>query len=46
VDLHDLYSSPNVVQVIKLRRIRWVGHLACMGEGTGVYRVLVGNLRE
>jgi hypothetical protein len=42
-ELHDLYSSPNIVRVIKLRRIRWVEHVACMGEGRGVYRVLVGR---
>jgi hypothetical protein len=42
-DLHSLYSSPSIVRVIKLRRKRWVGHAACMGEGRGVYRVLVGR---
>jgi hypothetical protein len=40
---HSLYSSPNIVRVIKSRRMRWVGHVACMGEGRGVYRVLVGR---
>jgi len=40
-ELNDLYSSPNIVQVIKSRRIRWAGHVACMGEERGVYRVLV-----
>jgi hypothetical protein len=40
-ELHGLYSSLNIVRVIKLRRMRWVGHVACMGEGRGVYRVLV-----
>jgi hypothetical protein len=40
---HNLYSSPNIVGVIKLRRMRWVGHVARMGEGRGVYRVLVGR---
>jgi hypothetical protein len=40
-ELHNLYSSPNIVRVIKSRRMRWVGHVACMGEGRGVYRVLV-----
>jgi hypothetical protein len=39
--LNDLYSSPNIVQVIKLRRVRLVGHVARMGERRGVYRVLV-----
>jgi hypothetical protein len=42
-ELHDLYSSPNIVGVIKARRLRWVGHVACMGEGRGVYRVFVGK---
>jgi hypothetical protein len=40
-ELHSLYSSPNIVRVIKSRRIRWAGHVARMGEGRGVYRVLV-----
>jgi hypothetical protein len=42
-ELNDLYSSPNIVQVIKLRRMRWAGHVARMGEERGVYRVLVGK---
>ena len=42
-ELNDLYSSPNIVRVIKSRRMRWAGHVACMGEGRGVYRVLVGK---
>ena len=41
--LNDLYSSPNNVRVIKLRIIRWMGQVACMGERRGVYRVLVGK---
>jgi hypothetical protein len=41
-ELHGLYSSWNIVRVIKSRRMRWEGHLACMGEGRGVYRVFVG----
>jgi hypothetical protein len=40
-ELQSLYSSPNIVRVIKSRRIRWAGHVARMGEGRGVYRVLV-----
>jgi hypothetical protein len=42
-ELHSLYSSPNIVRVIKSRRMRWAGYLGCMGEGRGVYRVLVGK---
>jgi hypothetical protein len=42
-ELHSLYSSPNIVRVIKSRRIRWAGHVARMGERRGVYRVLVGR---
>jgi hypothetical protein len=42
-ELHSLYSSPNIVRVIKLRMIRWAGHVARMGEGRCVYRVLVGR---
>ena len=43
-ELNDLYSSPNIVWVIKSRRMRWVGHVARMGEERGMYRVLVGKL--
>jgi len=43
VELNGLYSSPNIVRVIKSRRMRWAGHVACMGEERGVYRVLVGK---
>ena len=42
-ELNDLYCSPNIVRVIKSRRMRWAGHVARMGEGRGVYRVLVGK---
>jgi hypothetical protein len=44
-ELHGLYSSPNIVRVIKSRMMRWVGHVARMGKGRGVYRVLVGRLK-
>jgi hypothetical protein len=43
-ELNSLYSSPNIVRVIKSRRMRG-GHVACMGEEKGVYRVLVGGLK-
>jgi len=42
-ELNDLYSSPNIVRVIKLRKMRWVGHVASIGEERRVYRVLVGK---
>ena len=42
-ELSGLYSLPNIVQVVKSRRMRWVGHVARMGEGRGVHRVLVGK---
>jgi hypothetical protein len=42
-ELHILYSSPNIVRVIKSRRMRWAGHMARRGEGRGAYRVLVGR---
>ena len=45
-ELNDLYCSPNILWVIKSRRMRWAGHLARMGEERGVYEVLVGNRRE
>ena len=41
--LNDLYCSPNIIRVIKSRRMRWAGHVARMGETRGVYRVLVGK---
>ena len=42
-ELKDLYSSPNIVRVIKSRRMRWVGHVERVGERRGVYKVLVGK---
>jgi hypothetical protein len=42
-ELSDLYSLPNIVRVVKSRRMRWAGHAARMGEGRVVYRVLVGK---
>jgi hypothetical protein len=38
-----LYSSPDIIRQIKSRRMRWAGYVACMGEGTNMYRVLVGK---
>jgi hypothetical protein len=42
-ELHNLYSSPNIFRVFKSRRMRWAGHVARIGEGRGIYRVLVGR---
>jgi hypothetical protein len=42
-ELHNMYSSPNIVRGIKLRRMGWVEYVAHMGEGRGVYRVLVAR---
>jgi hypothetical protein len=45
-ELQSLYSSPGIVGVIKSRRLRWTGHVVRVGEGRGVYRVLVGRPEE
>jgi hypothetical protein len=45
-ELNDLYSSPIIFRVIKSRRPKWAGHVTRMGERRGVYKVLVGNLKE
>jgi hypothetical protein len=42
-ELYALYSSPDIIWVIKSRRLRWAGHVACMGEHRDAYRVLVGK---
>jgi hypothetical protein len=42
-ELHNLYSSPNIIRVIKSRRMRWTGHAARIGESRNAYRILVGN---
>jgi hypothetical protein len=42
-ELHNLFSSPNIIRQIKSRRMRWAGHVACMGEESKVYKVLVRN---
>jgi hypothetical protein len=42
-ELHSLHSSPDIIRLIKSRRMRWTGHVVRMGEGRGVYRVLVGR---
>jgi hypothetical protein len=45
-ELHNLYSSPSLIRNIKLRRMRWTGHVARMGEKRNVYRLLVESQRE
>jgi hypothetical protein len=42
-ELHNLYSSPNIIRMIKSRRMRWAGHVARMGEKRIAYRILVGK---
>jgi hypothetical protein len=42
-ELHDLYSSPSIIRIIKLRRMTWAGHVARMGEKRNAYRLLVGR---
>jgi hypothetical protein len=45
-ELHNLYSSPSIIRIIKSRRMRWAGHVACMGGKRNVYKLLVGKLEE
>jgi hypothetical protein len=40
-ELHNLYSSPSIIRIIKSRKMRWAGHVARMGEKRNVYRLLV-----
>jgi hypothetical protein len=42
-ELHNLHSSPNVIRMIKSRRMRWEGHVARMGKMRNAYRILVGK---
>jgi hypothetical protein len=42
-ELHGLYFSPSITRVIKAKRMRWAGHVACMGEVRGAYNILVGK---
>jgi hypothetical protein len=42
-ELHDLYSSPSIIRIMKSRRMRWVGHVARMRERRNAYRLLVGK---
>jgi hypothetical protein len=45
-ELHNLYSSPDIIRQMKSRRMRWAGNVARMGEGRNVYRALVGKPEE
>jgi hypothetical protein len=45
-ELHNLYSSPSIIRMIKARRVRWAGHVARMGEKRNAYRILVGSQKE
>jgi hypothetical protein len=42
-ELHNLYYSPDIIRQVKSRRMRWAGHVTCMGEQRKVYKVLVGK---
>jgi hypothetical protein len=42
-ELHNLYSSPSIIRMIKSRRMRWAGHVALMGEKMNAYRILMEN---
>jgi hypothetical protein len=45
-ELHNLYSSPNIIRMIKSRRMRWAGHVARMGETRNAYSILVESQKE
>jgi hypothetical protein len=45
-ELNDLYCSPNIIRMVKSRRMRWMGHVAQIGDRSVAYRVLVGDLRD
>jgi hypothetical protein len=40
-ELHNLYVSPNIMRVIKSRRMRWAGHVACIGKMINAYKILI-----
>jgi hypothetical protein len=46
IELHNIYSSPNVIWVFTSRRVTWMGHVACMEEMRNAYRVFMTNLKE
>jgi hypothetical protein len=45
-EVNDLYSSPNIIRVIKSRRVRWGGHVACVGRNRGAYRILMARFER
>ena len=45
-ELNDLYSSLNIIRVMKSRKMRWAGHVACIGDGRGAYKILVGTRKR
>jgi hypothetical protein len=42
-ELHNLYSSPSIIRMMKSRRMKWTGHVAQMGEKSNAYKILVGK---
>jgi hypothetical protein len=46
IELHNLYSSPSIIRVVKSRRMRWAGNVAQIGEKRNAYRILVGSQKE
>jgi hypothetical protein len=42
-ELHNLYCSPSIIRIIKSRRLRWTGHVSCMGEKSNAFMILVGK---
>jgi len=45
-ELNDLYSSPNIIRVMKSRKMRWAGYVACIGDGKGACKILVGRRKR
>jgi hypothetical protein len=45
-EFHNLYSSPNIIRMIRSRRMRWAGNTACIGEKRNAYRFLVGKAKK
>ena len=43
-ELHDLYGKPDIIRIVKSRRLRWAGHVTRMGNEKGVWKLLVGKL--